>query len=197
VWTKEVIYFKRLDDNKVIDYILFSEIDHIISSLDPSKLPSKQNSFLDSASDPPHPNQSVNGIMSSKNLWSDANSQKNSKTFSFSTDSARPAYSKKNTFRGNASDGRMEWRDMSLSDPSVIQIKTKTEGFNSGRTYCLRISSECDYHIIAKDLVKKAELAKEKEESKSMIQKYQHKVRRIFESQAFQGLACCLILMVT
>ena len=78
----------------------------------------------------------------------------------------------------------------------ILHIKTKTDGFNSGRTYCLRTDRNGTCQDISTDLMRKARAARIREEKLTKFQKNQMKMRRLYNSTPFQASVSLMILAV-
>jgi hypothetical protein len=79
----------------------------------------------------------------------------------------------------------------------AIIIQTIPEGFNSGRTYHLKANSAQEYTTVLNDLNDFSRLARKRAESQSYFANLQRRVRRVYNSRPFQGLAIACILMVS
>ena len=62
----------------------------------------------------------------------------------------------------------------------AFQIHTIKDGFNSGRTYCLKTSSDDETQRIVAELTKSSAVAREKAEAKSRFTRSQDRVRSVF-----------------
>ncbi len=78
----------------------------------------------------------------------------------------------------------------------TLRIDTKLEGYNSGRTYYLKISSETEFSRLAIDLAYYVKDAIKRFEAKTGLEKSQAKVRAMFRSPSFQFAAAFFILAV-
>jgi hypothetical protein len=90
-------------------------------------------------------------------------------------------------------DTEMVARDMTSK---VMQIKTDSEGHNSGRTYYIRANETEDIGQMIARLSKLAKHARRKAENKSRFERHQLKVRRLYTSSPFQYLTAVLIFGV-
>ena len=82
------------------------------------------------------------------------------------------------------------------NDSEILHIKTKTDGFNSGRTYCLRTDRNGACQGISADLMRKARAARLREEKLTKFQKNQMKMSKLYNSTPFQASVSLLILAV-
>ncbi len=82
------------------------------------------------------------------------------------------------------------------NDSEILHIKTKTDGFNSGRTYCLRTDRTGTCQNISADLMRKARAARIREEKLTRFQKNQMQMSKLYNSTPFQVSVSVLILAV-
>jgi hypothetical protein len=78
----------------------------------------------------------------------------------------------------------------------TLRIDTKQEGYNSGRAYYLKISTEAEFLRLAISLTSHVKDAIKRFEAKSSLEKSQTKIRRLFRSPTFQFTAAFFILAV-
>jgi len=77
----------------------------------------------------------------------------------------------------------------------VIHIRTIPEGSNAGRAYCVRAITEIDCRKTVALWVQNSRAAKKKKESKTVLQRCQAAVRKVYRSSPFQLVASTLIMM--
>ena len=82
------------------------------------------------------------------------------------------------------------------SSSAVLQIQTTHLGFNSGRTYYIRIPSAEQCQDVLDALTKAAKAARTAYEAKSSLRKSQDMMRSIYNSRPFQYAAAVLIFAV-
>ena len=75
----------------------------------------------------------------------------------------------------------------------VLQIATDPNGHNSGRAYYLRAKSTENYEHILKSINKGAKVARRAAEAKNTFRRVQYKVRKMYESNAFQAVVAIMI----
>ena len=78
----------------------------------------------------------------------------------------------------------------------AMQIATRDDGFNSGRTYYLSTHSQHTLDELIQCLSHKAQAARAQAETRTAFQRLQLRVRRRYESPLFQGLMAVLIAAV-
>jgi hypothetical protein len=78
----------------------------------------------------------------------------------------------------------------------ALRIETSPEGYNSGRTYHIQVSSDSEFSRLATSLVAYMQDAKKRFEAKTGLEKSQANVRRVFHSRVFQCTAAFFILLV-
>jgi hypothetical protein len=79
---------------------------------------------------------------------------------------------------------------------NAFQINTKQNGYNAGRKYFLRSESEIGLPALISSLRRAAQTAAENAETRSTWQKMQDRVRALYNSDWFQGVATFLIMAV-
>jgi hypothetical protein len=97
-------------------------------------------------------------------------------------------------------DGGVDQSQSSLGDKQLIRtlrIDTSQEGYNSGRTYHVQMSSDAEYLRLATGLDGYMHEAKKRYEAKTGLERSQAKVRKIFHSRIFQCTAAFFILAVS
>ena len=82
------------------------------------------------------------------------------------------------------------------SSDRILRIDTNADGYNSGRTYYLQISSEGEFSRLAISLTAYVAIASKRLETKTVLERSQKKVRNVFHSRAFQFAASFFILAV-
>ncbi len=82
-------------------------------------------------------------------------------------------------------------------DNMGFKITTIPEGYNSGRAYYLDTSSQPNHSQILANLQKFVQIARKKAERKSLVKKYQERIRVLFESIPFQTSSAVLIFAVS
>jgi hypothetical protein len=70
--------------------------------------------------------------------------------------------------------------EKSLKFAHAFQIHTMKNGFNSGRTYCLKTESDTDTLNLITELKAHAQVAREKMEAKSRFTRSQDRVRAVY-----------------
>jgi hypothetical protein len=86
--------------------------------------------------------------------------------------------------------------EVAVDNSNGIQIRTRKDGHNAGRKYYLQASSEGEFDVILKDLRSLTKIAVERAEASSKWSKLQERVRVVYESSWFQGIAAFLIISV-
>ncbi len=86
--------------------------------------------------------------------------------------------------------------EVAVDNSNGIQIRTRKDGHNAGRKYYLQASSEGEFDVILKDLRSLTKIAVERAEASSKWSKLQERVRVVYESGWFQGIAAFLIISV-
>jgi hypothetical protein len=79
---------------------------------------------------------------------------------------------------------------------NILQIQTMVDGYNSGRTYHLRTSSQEECTSLVDALSKKSKLARKMAEARTRFEKYQQKVGLVVTSTAYQCFIAFLIAVV-
>ncbi len=79
----------------------------------------------------------------------------------------------------------------------ALQIRTDTDGYNSGRTYYLQASSDEQCADLVGQLTKQVKVARKKALARTRFQKSQETVRRVYESAPCQALVATLIVAVS
>jgi hypothetical protein len=77
-----------------------------------------------------------------------------------------------------------------------FQIRTLMDGYNSGRAYYLKASSEEECAEIVEKLAKSARAAKKSREAKTRFEQSQERVRTIYRSDLCQGFTATMIVAV-
>jgi hypothetical protein len=205
VWNKEQILFARPKDTKIIDLIPLSEVtdvtlttekkfklklteDDKMKAADDNKLISFSNSTwsLGRKIEIKDQNVSITEINSLRSQAAEASADDTS-----SENVSRPAAA--NQVLASMSDQKSK---SCGNDSEILHIKTKTDGFNSGRTYCLRTDLTGTCQDISADLMRKARAARIREEKLTRFQKNQMKMSKLYNSTPFQALVSVLILAV-
>ena len=79
----------------------------------------------------------------------------------------------------------------------TIQITTEPGGHNSGRSYYLRADSKESLETLVESVRRLAREVKKRRDNKSIFQRIQRMVRRVYESTPSRALIIFLIAMVT
>jgi hypothetical protein len=79
----------------------------------------------------------------------------------------------------------------------ALQIRTIKNGYNAGRKYFLRANSDEERDDLVKQLLVLSKNAKARAETASAWEKMQNRVRRVYNSSLFQGVAAFLIIAVS
>ena len=79
----------------------------------------------------------------------------------------------------------------------AFQIRTKKHGYNAGRKYFLRADSDQERDELIKQLTLLTELAIARAETASQWERMQSRVRVVYNSSLFQGVAAFLIIAVS
>ncbi len=77
-----------------------------------------------------------------------------------------------------------------------FQIRTLIDGYNSGRAYYLKASSEKECADIVEKLTKSARAAKKAKEAKTRFEQSQERVRNLYRSNLCQGFTATMIVLV-
>ncbi len=77
-----------------------------------------------------------------------------------------------------------------------FKIRTLIDGYNSGRTYYLKASSDEKCADIVKQLSQSAKAAKKAKEAKTRFERSQERVRDIYHSAPCQSFVACMIVAV-
>jgi hypothetical protein len=86
--------------------------------------------------------------------------------------------------------------EASVDFSHAFQIRTKKDGFNSGRKYFIRTSSDEVMTEIVTEISEIAKAVANKLATKSKWAKIQNRVRLVYNSRIFQGVAAFLIIAV-
>ncbi len=211
-WNKTQILFARPQDTKVIDSIPLSEVtDVALSTQKKIKFKTKE-SEEDKAKVSEDYRASFFGETWSEGRKEDITDQRGNTADLNRTGSAQ---------EGKAYDLTADAEDKSLAKKSgpkaseqhpaytsdqktkscsgeceILHIKTKTDGFNSGRTYCLRTDRTGTCQDISADLMRKARAARIREDKLTKFQKNQMQMRRLYNSSPFQASVSLMIVAV-
>jgi hypothetical protein len=79
----------------------------------------------------------------------------------------------------------------------VVQIRTKQDGHNSGRTYYMRICCAENHTRVSQELLDAAARARRRAVAQSRLQKLQGAMKRLHESSVYQIAIATLILTVS
>ena len=77
-----------------------------------------------------------------------------------------------------------------------FQIRTLVDGYNSGRTYYLKASSEDECAEVVKLLRSAAKTARKIKEAKTRFEKSQERVRVVYQSTIIQTIVAAMIVAV-
>ena len=88
-----------------------------------------------------------------------------------------------------------EGGSMRRSSTRMLQIATDQHGFNSGRTYYLRVDGDALDEMV-KTWSKLARKARRRAEARTLFEKVQREVRRAYDSSVFQTLVALMIAAV-
>ncbi len=80
---------------------------------------------------------------------------------------------------------------------NILQIQTLVDGYNSGRTYHFRTSTQEECTNLARAISKKSKVARKAVEARTRFEKYQKKVRTVVKSTPYQCFVAFLIGAVT
>ena len=86
--------------------------------------------------------------------------------------------------------------ETSLDLTNTILIRTRAEGYNAGRNYFVRVDSANECKDIVQEVKRSAELAVKKERRRNKFNYIRAKIRKVYESSIFQGVAAVLIVAV-
>jgi hypothetical protein len=103
---------------------------------------------------------------------------------------------RKNSILDDEKINRAEVESMENESKSFLQIKTKADGFNSGREYYLQARSTDQCLTIVHKLTKAVDSAKAEVEVPQMFRTTQKKLRMIYNTMAFQLMVAFLIITV-
>jgi hypothetical protein len=78
----------------------------------------------------------------------------------------------------------------------ALQLKTISDGFNSGRTYNLQAASDEQCRVVCESLTRLARRAREDAATISSIRRAQARVAAVYESTLFQSGVALLIIAV-
>ena len=106
-----------------------------------------------------------------------------------SEDSCQEDHPKKSDNKKEADPQRQKFRNS-------FQIRTFVEGYNSGRAYYLKASSEQECADLINKLSSSASSAKKAKEAKTRFEKSQERVRVVYRSNICQGFTAIMIVAV-
>ncbi len=86
--------------------------------------------------------------------------------------------------------------ESSMSFHNSLIIETDSAGFNSGRTYYLQASCKEECHSIIQKLTACAQAARDKAQQITLLSQAQLRLRKLYNSPAFQHFFALLILAV-
>ena len=178
-WTKEKIYFTRRRPNTDIDAMT------PLSSSATSRSSQNLDSIVDSI-----PLDEIEGVNGSEEISTTISHDEPGigKIFEY-------FFSRASTSIGNRSNEGRPSSSSNQHELSVIQIYTQASGFNSGRTYYLRIPGGQHEKDIS-DLCALARTAKQTKEATTRFKQNQEFVRKIYTSTPFQYMIAALITAV-
>ncbi len=87
--------------------------------------------------------------------------------------------------------------ETSIDLSHAFQIRTIKNGFNAGRKYIIQTSSDDVMTELVDEISELVRVITERQATKSKWRKIQKRVRRIYNSSLFQGIAAFLIIAVT
>jgi hypothetical protein len=205
-WTKQAIYFTQTEETIETDFIPLEEIGQISCSFDlfsKSKLDQLcLNSKMNSLSSAPSLSNGRKQPSTAKTTNTASNNEPSiqKKLSNLTSDCATVDSTKSRaTAEVDVNHGSKPKADQVgrfQDECRMFQIRTINEGFNSGRTYCLRAPTEKICGLIVADLTVRSKAAKKSAEAKSRFEKCQERVRRVFDSKAFQLTIASLIFLV-
>jgi hypothetical protein len=79
----------------------------------------------------------------------------------------------------------------------TIQLSTEPDGHNSGRLYYFRLFSKQNIDVLTRDMKKYARDARKRRDNHNIFQRFQLKVRRVYESTPAKAFIILLITLVT
>ena len=194
VWNREKLYFSRPNENTIIDSIPLSEMTGI------SSVAHTIENRRAREGEKPVTNNEGRKIQESKDASSGLHLPE--ATFTFTDPIGFGPGSNENT--ATPSDDRVSAEAPRMKNAltegenclEIIQIKTIPEGFNSGRTYCLRTSRVGFCEAFCLEMTSKSKAARVRAEKLSRFQKNQAFLRKIYRSNPFQMFVSFLILAV-
>jgi hypothetical protein len=86
--------------------------------------------------------------------------------------------------------------EVTVDNSNAIQIRTRKDGHNAGRKYYLQARSAEEFAAILSELKSLTKIAVERAEASSKWSKLQERVRVVYASSWFQGIAAFLIISV-
>ncbi len=104
-------------------------------------------------------------------------------------DSSQEDHHKKSEIDKKADPQRQKFRNS-------LQIRTLLDGYNSGRAYYLKASSEEECSELIKKLTSSAEAAKKAKEAKTRFEESQERVRVVYRSVICQSITATMIIAV-
>jgi hypothetical protein len=87
--------------------------------------------------------------------------------------------------------------DKAMDFTSAFQIRTQKHGYNAGRKYFLRADSDTERDELIKQLLVLTKNAIARAETATQWERMQSRVRVIYNSSLFQGVAAFLIIAVS
>ena len=187
-WSKETIYFKRLEGDNVIDSIPLAEIDEIVCASDfESKTGRDRSTVPEPPQDHDSPSQVVkNSFSSFTQMLKSENAFKGVFGAPFCGLFAKPTLS----------NGKIPDKTSQQGESPVLHIRTIPGGFNSGRAYCLRVRSDTDRENMFTMLSRSVKLAKRKDRTKTQLNRWHKHIRAFYYSSEFQFAISMLIFTV-
>jgi hypothetical protein len=82
-------------------------------------------------------------------------------------------------------------------DLHIVRIKTEHGGYNSGRAYYLRAESTDELNCLIGDMKAIAKAAKKRTQARTIFQRAQLRVRKIYDSQYTQAASAWIIALVS
>ena len=187
LWTKEYIYFKRLEGDSVIDLIPLEQVDEIVCASDFESKTQRNSSVIKSAPacDQDSPIQTTRDSSITQRLR-----KKNAFKHIFGLPFC-------GIFAGSSMTiGKTNTNDPRQHESPVLHIRTIPGGFNSGRAYCFRIRSDTDRENMFAILCKNVKLAKKKDRAKTHWNRFHKHISAFYNCSQFQFVVSVLIFTV-
>ena len=179
VWTKDVIVFARDNQDVVIDKVPMQEVKLVHDMM--NEIVPRKASLLATIS------TSLTSLPVEPKSETPKQSEKD-----LSSGSAKYTRSASSFNHSEAASAALEGRGYL----NTLQIQTIEDGFNSGRTYYLRASSENVCKNTVRELTSLSIKARLSAQSRSKWMKYQLRVCTVYNSLPFQTIVCLTIFTV-